>query len=102
MNDGLLLEKTVYYRVQRECLAATEGADSIDRAVYLEAARLAEALAHALEDDAIEASLRVLWARYAAELESVIRLAGTDMSADEVQRRLSAGAAIICPPKSGL
>ena len=102
MNGGLLLDKTIYYRVQRECLAASASANPIDHTVYLEAARLAQALANALEDDAIEASFRILWARYAAELESVIRLVGAAIPADEILRRLTASAAVIDPPRSGL
>ena len=95
----MLLEKTLYYRVQAECLGAAVAASPEDRIVFREAARLGEALGAALEDDAIHADDLLLWKRYARELESVIRLAGRGLESREVSERLKTSAELIDRPK---
>lgn len=99
---GLFVEKTIYYRVQRDCLALAKTASAVDRAVLVEAARAAETLGRELEDDAIDASYALFWRRYAVELEKMVRLAGSGLPAAEILERLKAGADAIGEPKSGL
>jgi hypothetical protein len=64
-----------------------------------EAARLAEALARELEDDAIIADYQILWRRYATELERAVRLAESDLSAEEIMVRLNAISETIGTPR---
>jgi hypothetical protein len=59
-------------------------------------------LGRELEDDAIDASYALIWRRYAAELEKMVRLAGSGRPAAEILEQLKAGADAIGDPKSGL
>lgn len=102
VDGGHLFEKTIYYKVERECLAALASANALDHVVFIHAAFLAEALARSLEDDAIDASHAVLWQRYAVELETVIRLAGAGQPSDIAIGQLAKSASIIYPPRNGL
>jgi hypothetical protein len=66
--------------------------------VLLVVAQLAGVLAEDLADEAVGAGPRLLWPRYASELEAAVRLAGSRLSDDEVQLRLSRCVALIIPP----
>lgn len=100
ITNGLLLEKTVYYGLQRDCLEAAKVADVRETAVFFAVAQVAEALASALEDDAIEAENLLLWKRYALEIVKALRLACSDLSIDEVAHALIQFVSIALPPRT--
>ncbi len=102
VESNLLLEKSIYYRVQRDCISAADHSTPLGRQVLLEAARLANAMAHELEDDAIRADHLVLWQRYASELQIAIRLASSELGHADVLDRLAECANVIMPPRNGL
>ncbi len=102
VRAGGILEKTLYYRVQRDCLAASANVQPLCRTVLLRCASMAASIGESLEDEAIAADYLLLWRRYAAELETAIRLADSSLEANEVLDRLDECERVIIPPRSGL
>lgn len=62
---------------------------------------MALALANELEGDAIHAAAAPLWESYGVALERTIRLAESELSAQEILWQLAAAITTIYPPEGG-
>ena len=98
MISGQLLEQSVYYKVQSDCLAAVSTANATARVTLFCAAQLASRLASELRDEVILADAEGDWFAYADALERVIRLADSEQSPQEIMWTLSASIGKIIPP----
>lgn len=99
LGEGGLAEPQTYYAVQRDCMSAQETASSFAKVALFCAAALAERLAREAQDEAILAEAEGDWHDYADALERVIRLAGSELSAQEFLWSLANAVATIVPPR---
>lgn len=88
--------------MERECLAAADAASPVDRLVLCEAARLADKLGFALEAGGIDASQEQSWGEHAEALVGLLELVGSAMPTSWIVNSVSAFAAKIGTPRTGI